>query len=103
MRKIIAIIFVSSLFASCFKDTCKSIRTLYYPVFKTLTEVRTDMKSLAPTSLENTGKIYIYGHYIFLNEISKGIHIIDNRDPSHPKNLSFINIPGNEDLAVKGN
>ena len=44
----------------------------------------------------------MYGNYIFLNEVNKGVHIIDNSNPSHPSVKSFINIPGNVDIAVKG-
>lgn len=94
---------LSCLFlASCFKDECQSVRTLYEPVYKTLTQVRQGMVASTPESLVNTGKIYVYGNYIFLSEVNKGIHIIDNSDPSNPVNLSFVNIPGNQDLAVNG-
>ena len=77
--------------------------TMYLPVYKTLTQVRSEMKSSVPQPLEQTGKLYIYGQYIFLNEVNKGIHVIDNADPAQPKNISFIPIPGNVDLAVKSN
>ncbi|MFX8653166.1 hypothetical protein ABTM19_20785, partial [Acinetobacter baumannii] len=46
------------------------------------------------------GKICIKDNYIFLAEKEKGIHIIDNSDPSNPINKAFISIPGNEDLAI---
>ena len=36
-------------------------------------------------------------------KLIKGIHVIDNSNPSSPKNIAFIDIPGNIDLAVKGN
>jgi hypothetical protein len=61
------------------------------------------MKGNAPKALQQTGKLYIYGKYIFLNEPDKGIHVIDNTTPADPKNIAFIDIPGNVDLAVKGN
>ena len=61
------------------------------------------MKSSPSQALKNPGKIYIYGNYIFLNEPDAGIHIIDNSQPTAPKNLAFIPIPGNVDLAVTGN
>ena len=44
----------------------------------------------------------MYGNYIFLNEVNKGVHIIDNTNPVNPVIKSFINIPGNVDIAVKG-
>jgi hypothetical protein len=90
---------------SCVKDTCKHTfsYTLYLPVYKTTTEVRANIKSNPAKDMQQPGKIVLVGNYIFLNEIDKGIHIIDNSNPSSPKNIAFIDIPGNEDLAVKGN
>jgi hypothetical protein len=66
-------------------------------------ELRAAVKTEAPKDLQNAGKIYIIGKYLLVNEPGKGIHIFDNTDPAVPKNLSFINIPGNIDMAVKGN
>lgn len=88
--------------SSCLKDHCTRTYKIFLPVYKTLTEVRKDMKSNSPQPLKAPGKLYIYGKYIFLNEQQKGIHIIDNSDPASPKNIAFVNIPGNVDLAVKG-
>ncbi len=88
---------------SCLKDQCQRTYTIYRPVYKTLAQVRADMKSWAPQSLKNTGKLYVWGKYIFVNEIDKGIHVIDNSDPANAKNVAFIYIPGNVDMAIKGN
>jgi len=52
--------------------------------------------------LRNTGKIYAKDSLIFVNELYQGIHVINNRNPSQPKTLAFIRIPGNVDLAIKG-
>jgi hypothetical protein len=89
--------------SSCLKDKCQHTYTMYRPVYKSLAEVRANIKSNAPKAVERPGKIYVRGQYIFLNEIDKGIHVIDNSNPASPKNVSFIDIPGNIDLAVKGN
>jgi hypothetical protein len=91
------------LFSGCLKDNCRHTYSLYKPIYKTLRSVRANMKGNAPTALQETGKLYIFGKYIFLNELNKGIHIIDNTTPADPKNVAFIDIPGNVDLAVKGN
>jgi hypothetical protein len=98
-----ALIF-SSIFSSCVKDTChRTYSYIYYePVYKTTAEVKANIKSNSASEIQNPGKIYILGNYIFLNEIDKGIHIIDNSNPSSPINKAFINIPGNVDIAVKG-
>ena len=87
----------------CIKDHCTQTYSYFVPVYKTSEEVRANIKSNAPREMERTGKLYIRGNYIFLNEIDKGIHIIDNAIPSSPKNVAFIDIPGNMDMAVKGN
>ncbi|MCD6333398.1 MAG: hypothetical protein J7L89_09005, partial [Bacteroidales bacterium] len=53
--------------------------------------------------LKNPGKLYFKDNYIFIVEEMKGIHIIDNTDPANPVNLTFIEVPGNADIAIKGN
>jgi hypothetical protein len=106
--KAVALCFcVSILFLqqSCVKDVCNKTYTYTYfvPLYKTTAEVRANIKSNTPKPILNPGKIYIKGNYIFLNELNKGIHIIDNANPAMPKNIAFIDIPGNVDIAVKGN
>ncbi|NJO92414.1 MAG: hypothetical protein HC831_28175, partial [Chloroflexia bacterium] len=49
------------------------------------------------------GKIYIKDKYLFVNEVNKGIHVFDNTNPASPSNVAFINIPGNVDMAIRGN
>ncbi|MFY7840245.1 MAG: LVIVD repeat-containing protein [Lacibacter sp.] len=90
-------------FSSCLKDKCTQTYTIYRPVYKTRQEVYADIKSKPARVITSPGKITLFGSYIFLNEINKGIHVIDNSNPSQPKNLSFIEMPGNVDLAMKGN
>jgi hypothetical protein len=99
------LIFLTIGMTACIKDNCKEKRTytFFEPVYKTKAEVREDIKSGTPRQVENPGKINILGRYIFLNEVDKGIHIIDNANPSQPKNTGFIAVPGNMDLAIKGN
>ncbi|HLL43760.1 MAG TPA: hypothetical protein VK369_11515 [Segetibacter sp.] len=93
----------ASLLQGCLKDTATRTYTLYRPVYKSFEEVRAGIKSDAALPAKNPGKIFFLSNYIFLNEIDKGIHIIDNSNPSAPVNKYFIAIPGNLDLAVKGN
>lgn len=53
--------------------------------------------------IKNLGKIYYKDNHIFVNEINKGIHIIDNNDPVNPVPIKFIKIWGSKDIAIKGN
>ena len=103
---IFLILFTCSFFMQgCIKDTCETSHryTYYTPVYKAKTAVKENIKSNLPTQISIPGKIFTMGNYIFLNEVDKGIHVIDNTDPSSPKNIAFIDIPGSMDLAVKGN
>jgi hypothetical protein len=91
------------LLNSCLKDTGTMQYYAYTPVYKTSTQVRAEIKSDAPQPITNPAKMCVLGNTIFLVETEKGIHIIDNTNPSSPVNKAFINIPGNEDIAVQGN
>lgn len=105
MRKITLLpLLVITVFGlqSCLKDNVTREYTVFEPVYKNKSEVLAEIKSSTPVSISNPGKIYIYGNYIFLNEVNKGVHIIDNSNPVSPVIKAFINIPGNVDIAVKG-
>jgi len=103
--KTIAVLFLCSFLNSCVKDNITRSYTYsyYLPVYKTTAEVRANIRSNTPQEVVNPGKIVLLGNYIFLNEVDKGIHIIDNHNPASPRNVAFIDIPGNMDLALKGN
>jgi hypothetical protein len=95
---------LATAFVSC-KDNC--VQTVTYrgteQVKVTLNELRSSVKTLPAQDLENPGKIYVKDNYLFINEVKKGIHVIDNSNPSSPKAISFIQILGNIDIAVKDN
>lgn len=57
----------------------------------------------AAKKINNPGKIYVYGDYLFISEKMQGIHIIDNSNPEFPQPVGFIQVPGNADMAVKEN
>lgn len=92
-------------FSACVKDACKETHTYTYyePVYKTKAEARANIRSNPAKTIQRPGKLYIRGNYIFLNDVDRGVHVIDNSNPSQPRNLAFIDIPGNLDIAVKGN
>ena len=100
----LALLFVMvSFFSGCLKDKCTQTYTLLRPVYKTKQEVWSEIKSKPARAIVNPGKITLFGTTVFLNEVDKGIHVIDNSNPSKPVNISFIEVPGNVDLAVMGN
>jgi hypothetical protein len=77
--------------------------TIYEPVYMSKSEFYSAARVETPRQLGKPGKIYIKGNYLFINETGKGIHIINNQNPVSPKSVSFVAIPGNVDMAVKGN
>ncbi len=73
----------------------------YQPVY--LENISEEITFVTTKPLVNPGKIYRYNRYLLVNELSQGVHVIDNNDPSNPTVLGFINIAGNVDIAMKGN
>ncbi|MBC7627840.1 LVIVD repeat-containing protein [Ferruginibacter sp.] len=98
-------IIIISCFNGCVKDSCTHTYsyTWFEPLYKTTAEVRDNIKTSTARAIKVPGKLFVIGKYIFLNEVNKGIHIINNSNPAAPVNAGFIDIPGNIDIAVKGN
>lgn len=91
------------LLLSCMKDTVQESYSFYRPVYQTKDAIKNGIKNLPAEDIQRPGKIVLKGNYLFLNDIDRGIHIIDLADPANPRKLSFIDIPGSMDLAVNGN
>ncbi|GHB65185.1 LVIVD repeat-containing protein [Persicitalea jodogahamensis] len=75
--------------------------TGYRAVYATAEEIA-KIETQAPRPLRQPGKIYVQGNYLFVNEQGEGVHVIDNTDPAKPLKISFLKIPGNNDIAAKG-
>lgn len=92
--------------SGCVKENCQNITKakIFIPVYKGLSEIRAAaVQTLPARDIAQTGKIYVKGKYILVNEPFQGIHIIDNSDPRAPRNVSFLNVMGNIDIAVQDN
>lgn len=72
------------------------------PIYVTAEDAE-KVRSLAPRSINRLGKIYYKDPFMYVNESNLGVHVIDNSDPSNPINIKFLQIPGCEDVAIKGN
>ncbi len=80
----------------------------YYKVATPLTMDLTEFKAQSvavtePVPIQVSGKIYAYGNYIFVNDVNRGFHVIDNTDATSPKNIAFIKLEGNYDISIKNN
>lgn len=73
------------------------------PLTMTRSEFRNSVDIIDPIPIRESGKIYTYENYIFVNDKYKGVHVIDNTDPTSPRKVAFIKIAGNVDISVKNN
>lgn len=104
MKKILfACLALLLLFAGCLRDEVVTKYTFYRPVYKTTEQARAEIKSYSPVDIAHPGKIYYKDGYVYLNELQKGIHVIDIRNINQPTRVAFIKIPGCVDMAVRGN
>ncbi|MFA6128564.1 MAG: hypothetical protein WC699_14795 [Bacteroidales bacterium] len=103
MKKITLYLFLAlaMISAGC-KDKFTEIFTANSPVYMTYDNLRLAVKQSAASEMVNPGKIYFKDQFIFIVEEMKGIHIFDNTNPEIPVNKTFIEVPGNVDIAIKG-
>ncbi len=73
------------------------------PIVMTRAEFADGVDIIDPAPIEESGKIYAYQDYIFVNDKYKGVHVIDNSNPESPQKISFIKIAGNVDISIKDN
>ncbi|TVQ86236.1 MAG: hypothetical protein EA393_12425 [Bacteroidetes bacterium] len=78
-------------------------QTAYVPIFMKKSDLPNSVFIQEAREFETPGKIYIYGNMIYIVDLFKGIHIIDNQDPSNPLKIGFLYIPGVMDLAIRNN
>jgi hypothetical protein len=91
------------LLTSCNDDEDTITYMVNEPVYMSYSDFRASPSVQTARAITSPGKICLYGRYIFINEVDKGFHIIDNTNPSSPQRVGFVDLPGNIDLAVKGN
>jgi len=70
------------------------------PIYGNKDSVNTIL-SLEPIPTGKAGKIYVYGNYLFQNEVGQGIHVIDNTNPEIPFKIAFYRIPLCTEISIK--
>ena len=93
------------LLNGCITDKCTQTVTYYTyePVYKSMEEIRAGIKNEPASALKEPGKLYFKDTYIYIVEVNKGVHVIDNADPHNPDNFAFITVPGVRDISIRGN
>lgn len=89
------------LFTSCEKESEENLVTVAVPITQSIADFRASVKIQEPRNIKESGKIYAWENYIFINDKNEGVHIIDNTDPFNPVNIKFLKIPRNMDIAIK--
>ncbi len=103
LKFLISVILISFFFISCDNEKYELV-DVYSAEYISFDEFRaTSVAILPPKEIESSGKIYVYNNYIFVNDVEKGIHIIDNSYPENPLKIAFIQIKGSVDMEIKNN
>lgn len=103
-KNCLLLLFVASLsFISCEKidDSKYADYLIARPLTISKAEFKTSVDIISPLPIKESGKIYAYQDYIFVNDRYRGVHVIDNSNPNSPKKISFIKIAGNVDISIK--
>ncbi len=103
-------LFILSLFAvvffSCDDDSSNEEFADYLvarPLVMSRAEFVNSVDVVSPLPIKESGKIYAYQDYVFINDKFKGVHVIDNTNPAAPQKIAFIKIAGNVDISIKDN
>lgn len=77
----------------------------YYSGFVPILMFRSELESTVRftdtiMTIRKPGRIYIYQNWLMLVEKYKGVHLIDNSDPSNPVRKGFLRVPGCQNVAV---
>nr|WP_299487666.1 hypothetical protein [uncultured Allomuricauda sp.] len=104
-KKILFILCLATLaFVSCDKNDDNDGYAEYLvakPLVISKADFANSVDIIAPRPIDESGKVYTYEDYIFVNDKYKGIHVINNSNPLQPRKIGFIRIPGNVDISVK--
>jgi len=105
MKNVFLCITLASLFCSaCVGSFMPKKSWSYSPVFVSRETLENSVKYISGArDMIQTGKIYYCEPYIYVNERYKGVHVINNTNPSKPVVEGFILVPGCLDMAVKDN
>lgn len=101
MKKIVLLLSVGAFLGAC-KDKMRHEYILNNPVYTDYETFRSSGGYEAPHVINQKGTIYFKDNFLFMVEPDKGIHFIDNSNPSNPVQTGFLNIWGATGMAIKG-
>jgi hypothetical protein len=91
--------------SGCLRDTVTETQkyTIYTPVYTLRSTVLASINGDPGTAIVQPGQLYLKGSFIYVNDVTRGIHIIDNSNPTHPVQTAWLSLPGNTSIAISGN
>lgn len=107
MKRNLLLLLFPVMFVSCIfpngndDDVIPMPQSSYEPVVMSRTEFESAVALLPNQEISKSGKIYIKGNFLFINEFRKGFHVFNYSDATNPQLIAFIKIPGATDLAVR--
>jgi hypothetical protein len=93
-----AILVLSLTLTGCFCDEFEKTNSV--PVVELRDKVEARVHNSPARSMSDLGPCVAHGSFLYLVERYAGLHIIDNSNPSTPRKLSFLQIPGNYHVAI---
>jgi hypothetical protein len=102
MKKTLLLLLIVFTFSSCLRLTNDDSweENQYKPVLLQRSVFEKSIVLENPQTIIKSGKIYIKGDLMFINDVNKGFHVYDYSDPKNPVRLQFIKAPGATDLAI---
>ncbi len=101
MKHFFILILTLSLVSSCVEEEPDVEVTGPRPIYVE-GEASELIASEAPKNFGTLGKFVYASKFIYVNEVNKGIHVIDNSDPTDPTSKHYWNVPGLIDFTVNG-
>tara|TARA_Y100000385_G_scaffold291658_1_gene371127 strand:+ start:173 stop:1429 length:1257 start_codon:yes stop_codon:yes gene_type:complete len=101
--KVLYILFaLPLLWWSCSKDfgTTEVTYNKAIAIYEDLNEIRNTPLVEGLREISDPGKVFVSDEFLLIGEERKGIHVLDNSDPTHPAHVSFLNVPGNKEFFV---
>ncbi len=85
------------------EDVFATNGSVYRPIMMDVNQMRSNGISFTNEAIpmKNPGKILSYKEFVFVTDIYRGIHIINNSNPNSPIKEGYITIPGVTDVHIK--
>jgi len=103
IRFLILITLLFSLNSCIYNDDNQNYQngSAYNAVYLKRSDFENSLKITTPKPMNKPGKIYVKDNYLFIGDTNKGFHVYNNQNPENPILISFIEIPGVTDIAIR--